>query len=454
MTNIDTYKTVAINVTRKSDGSLLAGWDLANMFPIHIDAGTLQKWQQQRDLLDELSRSLSTTENTRNPSPAAVWQDIVSSRQEGETVASSPDDFRKQVGEEIFNALFDSTGTVQHVEQAWNAAFPDPRSTPVRLAFRLNADGATKLAQIPFEAICSPRPQLLAGVQDELALTERVSIVRHIMGRVPLAPLNLELPLRVLVFAPEPEDLPEQLRLNIQGEIGAITKVVQELSAEVIKIEVLGQGRLKGERATFDALNRMGREFHVFHYVGHAHRRPTAKGGFTAEVLIEGVDRKKEWRGVADVTQALLKSRSMRLLVLNGCETAAISVFASQFPAVVGMQFPITDVAAILFAEGFYRELAQTGQLDDAVWKGRQQIWSKKPEGWPSEHITPVLYMNSEDGLILRIPPAIITEQLPDGEVNQPYSVPLRAELGARFLIAGGLRACQRGSIWTQRRVC
>jgi hypothetical protein len=97
----------------------------------------------------------------------------------------------------------------------------------------------------------------------------------------------------------------------------------------------------------------------------------------------------------------------LRLLFLNACKTA--QVFASGpfsgvatallqvgIPAVIAMQFPITDAAALAFSEGVYRRLALGDSIDEAVAEGRLAIRRRLPDSL--EWGTPVLFLRAPDG--------------------------------------------------------
>jgi CHAT domain-containing protein len=77
-------------------------------------------------------------------------------------------------------------------------------------------------------------------------------------------------------------------------------------------------------------------------------------------------------------TTALQDHHSLRLVVLNACEGARISpedpfsgvaqtLVRESIPAVIAMQFEITDDAAVAFAEDFYRATAQGYPVDAAL---------------------------------------------------------------------------------------
>ena len=99
--------------------------------------------------------------------------------------------------------------------------------------------------------------------------------------------------------------------------------------------------------------------YHVFHFIGH--------GGFDTKadegVLVFEDERGDSYLAGADRIGTLLHDhRSLRLAVLNSCEGArnsrtdpfagvATELIRQAVPAVVAMQFEITDSAAIIFSD-------------------------------------------------------------------------------------------------------
>src|SRR6185437_14419029 len=97
------------------------------------------------------------------------------------------------------------------------------------------------------------------------------------------------------------------------------------------------------------------------------------------------------------------------LVVLNACQGAqasATDVFSSTaatllrrgIPAVLAMQFEISDAAAIEFGRSFYSAVADGLPVDAAVSEARSAV-SYAIDG-TLEWGTPVMYMRSPDGRI------------------------------------------------------
>ena len=149
-------------------------------------------------------------------------------------------------------------------------------------------------------------------------------------------------------------------------------------------------------------------DVHVFHFIGH--------GEFdTAEQ--DGVLRfEDEHRRTTPVTgralgETLKDSRSLRLVVLNNCEGAraaeldpftgvAQSLIRKGIPAVVAMQFEVTDQAAREFSRGFYGGIGDGFPVDGALAEGRK-FMSRVAGGF--EFGSPVLYLAAPTGEIFDV---------------------------------------------------
>ena len=104
-------------------------------------------------------------------------------------------------------------------------------------------------------------------------------------------------------------------------------------------------------------------------------------------------------------------AETLQLVYLNACNTAQSSEDASHnvfagvaaalsatgaVPAVLAMQFSISDRAAIVFAEHFYKAIVDEQPADVAVAGARRALVEAHPG--TLEWVTPVLYMRSLSG--------------------------------------------------------
>jgi len=179
-----------------------------------------------------------------------------------------------------------------------------------------------------------------------------------------------------------------------------------------------------------------GDDFHVFHYIGHGEFDDRSGHG---ALILEGADGSPRYVDGETLGTVLCERRSVRLAVLNACEGAkaspvdplagvAAGLVQHDVPAVVGMQFAISDPAAITFAAELYSGLARAFPVDVAVTEGRRALAAETDLEWA----TPVLFMRVPDGRLFDIdvsgltpappppPPAAATDRVaePDRPAN------------------------------------
>jgi hypothetical protein len=168
------------------------------------------------------------------------------------------------------------------------------------------------------------------------------------------------------------------------------------------------------ETATLSALRQQLRrdDWHVLHFIG--------LGGFDTHAQ-DGVLVLEDQAGGSRLVTAqalgvpLHNHDPLRLVVLNACEGApsdptnpfagtAQTLIHQGIPAVVAMQFEISDPAAITFTGELYAAVADGYPLDAALSQARQAIYTDVSE---VEWATPVLYLRAPDGRIFDITPTL-----------------------------------------------
>ena len=264
------------------------------------------------------------------------------------------------------------------------------------LRIRLRLASAPALADLPWEYLYDP------SLNRFLSHSVSTPVVRFLDLPRRSGPLAISPPLKVLVVIANPTDVEP---LDVEAEWG---KVQASLSA----LEQRGLVQItRLPTATLAALQRQLRrsEAHILHVVAH--------GGFNHQTQ-EGVLLLEDEQGRSRLVSGnqlgtLLHDHraSLRLALLNACEgarTALSDPFAGVaqqlvqqgLPAVVAMQFEITDRAAITLAESFYEALADGYPVDAALGEARKAIYTS---GNDIEWGTPVLYLRAADGLLFQI---------------------------------------------------
>ncbi len=312
------------------------------------------------------------------------------------------------LGEHLFDTLFQ--GDVRELlSQCLNEA---DQGTPLRLQLSFKHE-AQALASYPWEYLYRRD-----GERGHFLSTHARLVLSRFMPpdkkRQTLAAKDPDL--RILLAVAEPEDA--ALGPVVAGPVTeAVERVADELTAGKMSIGD-GSARLmcstkveKLESTTLDGLLDAIDRFkpHVVHLIGHG-RYDRAKGMGEIALL---ADESKRVRWVQDTLlkeQFLNLSSCPRLVFLHMCQGGAVDFernFAGVAPqligagvqAVVAMQHPITNAAAILFANAFYKQVGLGQPIDLAVQLGRAKVSSSE-----SVHAfgTPVLYMQSSDGVIVR----------------------------------------------------
>src|SRR3712207_4728345 len=251
-----------------------------------------------------------------------------------------------------------------------------------------------ELSALPWEFIYEPEG-------DYLVLSSTTPLVRYLDLPQRAEQLAVSPPLRILGMVASPRGLPS---LDVEHEKRLMEEAVKRLQAEgLVELRWL-------EGQTWRDLQRAMRSgpWHVFHFVGHGGFDPATEEGAIA--LSDEGGRKDMLRARA-LARLLDDHFPLRLVFLNSCEGAkgserdAFSSIAATLvrygvPAVVAMQYEISDTAAIEFSRNFYEAVADGLPVDAAATEARTAVSMKSALEWG----TPVLYMRSGDGLIFDIP--------------------------------------------------
>jgi hypothetical protein len=288
------------------------------------------------------------------------------------------DDTLRQVGAMLFRALFRD----QAREQLTASLRKLDEGQSLRLRLNIPAEAA-EVAALPWEFLHDPEG-------DALALTN-VSVVRYLPQPTAVRPLAARPPLRVLLTA-----APTPPQVDVEREIGQVRAALQRLGAWVTIEEDLNLTRTSLQR-------KLREDFHIWHFVGHGALGPDGK---TAELRL--LDESGDVEPVSAAVLAYLLGRSeVRLVVLNACESARLAtdpfrslapaLVRARVPAVIAQQFAVSTESSRIFAEEFYRALAEGRSLDTCVAEGRTAVMSAVTPARPDWGI-PVLYTRARDG--------------------------------------------------------
>jgi len=294
----------------------------------------------------------------------------------------------KQIGGRLFEAVF--TG---RTGECLRRSLDRAREEQAALRIRLRVSECPGLANLPWE--------LLYDRADDwfLALSDRTPVVRYVQMPDPPRPVAVSLPLRILLIRSEPSD---RAPLSLATEWDLVRQALAELSAAgMVRFTELAAATLGELRRAL-----LRDTFHVLHYMGH--------GEFDAErggvlLFTDGAGRGLPVSS-GDLGVMLRDHTSLRLAVLNACEAGrtdpadpfagvADTLVRRGIPAVVAMQFAISDDAAVEFAPALYGALAAGWPVDAAVAEARKAIYTVSPLEWAA----PVLYLRADNALLFDI---------------------------------------------------
>ena len=294
----------------------------------------------------------------------------------------------RKFGGQLFGAVMQGK-TGELYRTAWSEA----RATGQGLRITLSLTDVPELGGIPWEYLYDDRTSSRSTPGRRSSAT---STCRSLAG-----PLDVELPLRILGVISNPLDAEP---LDVELEKAKLEDALKPLKdANAVAIDWLEEPTLLGltKKVRNDT-------YHILHFIGH--------GGFddaSGEGALLFEDAAGRGRAVSgdQLAAVLYEKRALRLVLLNSCEGArnavkdpfsgvAASLVQREVPAVIGMQFEITDRAAVLFASEFYAMLAEGQPIDSAISEARLAIWADSND---VEWGTPVLFMRVADGRLFNV---------------------------------------------------
>jgi hypothetical protein len=301
-------------------------------------------------------------------------------------------------GSRLFQAAFS-----QDVQDVLQDSLQQAVRTGAGLRIRLHLADTPELAGLPWEFLYDP------SLKQAVTLSGDTALVRYLDLPVAAQPLTVSPPVRVLVMISNPTDFPN---LDVAAERDRIDNALGGL----VRRGLVSVTRLP--QATLAGLQRPLRQdqYHIFHFVGHGGFDEQSQDG--ALVLEDDEGRARLVTG-QDLGVMLSGHHSLRLIVLNSCEGArgsvadpfsgiAQSLVRQGIPAVIAMQFEISDGAALIFAQELYEAIADGEPVDTAVGESRRAIFAS---GNDVEWATPVLYMRSPTGQLFEVQGAASSAQ-------------------------------------------
>ena len=273
--------------------------------------------------------------------------------------------------------------------QLYTTVFTAPVRTLFKQAQQAGQGRVRLLIHTDIAAVARLPWELLHNGDDFLCLDRDTPVMRAVAVR-PRTVVS-EAPLRVLVIGASPPD-EAPLRIDEEREI-----IQRNLAAAIERGDAVLQ-TLIGPELERDLPTMLGKfRPHILHIAGH---------GSLNGLWIEGVNGRPRQLTVNTLVRLLRNVKSVHMVVLNGCDLAAVGdeeaglalkLARIGIPAVVGMQFEVSDMAALAFVEGFYEALGWNWPTQEAVTWARSRMIYYAPAPDVTEWITPVMYIATDD---------------------------------------------------------
>lgn len=349
----------------------------------------------------------------------------IASTRPSSSTSDSPQKMTDELGTALFEALFQ--GSVRDVLRDTVSAAKEQSDREqtdtgvrIRLIIDMEDQKTAEVANLPWELM---RADKYAG--SPLVLSSETTLVRSIDVPKSTVIRPLEDALRILLIKSNPIDTAP---LKLDEESNELKQKIEGLQA--VEVDEVPPHR--------DAILKIlkDKKYHIVHYMGH--------GDFSAEsggmLLME--DGNGDHVSVSsEEFKIWMQHPSLRLVFLNACNTGATgnelalhpfagvaaALISGGVPAVIAMQFPISDGAAIGFSETFYERLAQGLPVEAAVTEGRKKMLAE------TEWATPVLYLRAQDGNLFErieeghpvdLGPAEVKEKPPIADVPSSSTEP------------------------------
>lgn len=315
------------------------------------------------------------------------------------------------LGAELFSVLIDD----EMRSKLCDKAVDDNR---VRVILEFNKLADRSILSWPWEYMYAPMSKNRDTLSEKfISHRAELSIIRN-LGINPGRELKTSLPIKVfVVVANPPLPVRESLKLSaVYGErvIEQLKKVINN-GRKVFKVETLEVPEYDdleekyNAKVTITNFKQKIAEFnpHIIHFIGHGKRISDFDDGKLLYFKNNG--KQADWISADQFANAIKGCNALKLVFLQACESIlpepnldisdlAEKILIEHVPAVIGMQYRIEQASAGIFAEAFYRALAQGEWIDIAVQTGRDELLSQTDA--VGSFAIPVVYLHKYDRMV------------------------------------------------------
>jgi hypothetical protein len=261
----------------------------------------------------------------------------------------------------------------------------------------------TSLAAVPWEALYDPKNRIFLSAELRPTFTRAVESDA----------LNLWCPKKLqilgMISGPATFDGYQLPSLDVDAERVKMESCLDSLkSAGKATLSWTNSGSYRDFRRRLREPESGAEGWTVFHFIGHGDFNENEKQGYL--IFEESGGSAGEARYPDTLGPLLTDTGGPQLVVLNSCNGArsgsgdifsstAAALALAGVPAVIAMQFPVSDKMAITFSSLFYEYLADYYSVQKALAQTRIDLKGQRISEW----ISPVLFMQSIDGRLLAL---------------------------------------------------
>jgi len=338
------------------------------------------------------------------PQPAPQLKALLSDQQITGTLkalssktAPATTDAIQKLGKALYDSLFADRELLIAFSKAQGSANSDSN---VRLRLQIEP---IELATLPWETLHDGKDWL--STQSTIPLVRKLDLPET---SKPLQKLQIRGALRILFVGASPEGLDSL-------EVEKTADNLETLLAESIKKKQIVFDKLLN--ATLEDLRQeLLKDYHILYFAGHGSYKEIFLDDGQGDVIkkegkVIGREKGDKVPVSAETLAQALKGKQTRLVFLAACETSKapeggrlLRGFAqdlaerSNLPAIVAMQYFISDMQANPLTTQFFAALAAGRPVDVAMAEARAVLIKKRQVS--RDVFSPVLYLQAEDGAL------------------------------------------------------
>ncbi|MAT95701.1 MAG: hypothetical protein CL608_00925 [Anaerolineaceae bacterium] len=315
-----------------------------------------------------------------------------------DTAVQNPltEDQIKQLGEALFNALFDPV-LRQKLAEHYNDIVHGEQKL-LRLELDVDEKTLSHVAALPWELMCLPQEANL-GVLWLASAPNFIFSRRRSQWFIP-NPVQLQKneKLKIGLVVASPPGLPP---IDINPIQTALQKLAEQPGSQ---FELLPTVTAADAPKIDDLLTQ---EPHILHFVGYGRYHQEGDEQKHQVAFVDTILDNVDWAN-ADIFSDLLNQHRPPVVLLQACVDPqnksaqafagiAANVVAQNVPVVVATQYQMDNDLAVRFALRFYKQLAEGDPVDRAAQVARRDL-ALRAQYKTTDFASPLLYMRVRDG--------------------------------------------------------